>query len=92
MLYIKSFIGVSWYTCKILFCVVLFLYSIVPEYLNPRWPKDAILRVILKVPLWVFLCADLESYYGVILHFDFPKYFKIKMAIRLQHEKSEHFN
>ena len=62
--------------------LVLFLYFIVPEYLNPRWPQDAILRVILTVPLWVFWYA--ESYYGVILHFDFPEYFKFKMATRLQ--------
>ena len=66
------------------------LYSIVPEYLNLRWRQDAILRVLLKVPLLVFWYA--ESYYGVILHFDFPKYFKFKMANRLQLEKSEHFN
>ena len=85
MLYIKSFIGVSLYAK---FNSVL--KSIVPEYLNPRWPQDSILSVILKVPLCVFWYA--ESYYGIILLFDFPKYFKFKMATRLQLEKSEHFN
>ena len=73
----------------IILCGVIFVFYCTRIF-KSKMASGRHLNVILKVSLWVFWYA--ESYYGVILHFDFPKYFKFKMATRLQLEKSEHFS
>ena len=70
-------------------CGVIFVFYCIRIF-KCKMASGRHLKGHLERPLFVFWYA--ESYYGVILHFDFPKYFKLQMATKLQLEQSEHFN